>query len=533
MSTGEAPREMPPARPVAPIENIMWSTAMDVHDKSPPATAVVPSTIAEAEDAEVGESRFQAPGDTSATAPVAPIDTSTTLPIVLHDEAGHKKAAEKKGKPRASREELNVAEKHDKEEEKAAILHSTGVGASSNIVQPALAQEAAAVEANDKVSARKAAAAAKRNKDESRKKAQIAPNADVEPSAAAKKKRRTERADAQKARKHRSDSAISDPVEHAAKMAALTSAAETYDSERAALDVQIPKSARRRRRQAPSLTKEEKADAHRHFHNLHPMTNKIVGAKWRAVDCEIHERKLSNVRSTIDTSAPRTYSHLENKKKAMQLAMERQAQIDRDNDILLEKMASIMKTEKKQYAQMPSPMRFAHSLHSYKRARDAAQIDKDNQAMLHRLKARESFYPHGEYLASRRQNLHYLSNIAEYPARFRQEETEYETLTKTHTRCHDPTLGSERQEQLVKDWTTPSLTGYHAPTFRGAVVYGGAHGRHHQNGTPKILVADTDERFTKEGGRKTPPPLPGIASTAKQTERESSSVPVPPATVAA
>ncbi|KAJ3176989.1 hypothetical protein HDU87_004705 [Geranomyces variabilis] len=502
---------------------------MDVHDSSPPATAIVPSTIAEAEDADDG---LQVPGGASATAApsaaVAPIDTSTTLPIVLHDEAGHKKAAEKKGKRRASREELSLAKKHDEEEEKAAILHSTGEGAISNIVQPTLAKGAAAVAAKDKLSALKAAAAAKRNKDEGRRKAQIAQNADVDTFGAAKKKRSAERAEA---RKHRSDSATSDPVEHAAKMAALTLAAETYDSERAALDVKIPESARRRPRRAPTLTKDEKADAHRHFHNLHPMTNKIVGAKWHAADCEIHERKLSNVRSTIDTSAPRTYSHLDNKKKALQIAKERQAQIDRDNDILLEKMASIMQAEKKQYAQAPSPMRFAHSLHSYKRARDAAQIDKDNQAMLHRLKARESFYPHGEYLASRRQNLHYLSNIAEYPDRFRQEEADYETLTKTHTRCHNPTLGSERQEQLAKDWTTPSLTGYHAPTFKGALVHGGAHGRHQQSVTAKIPVADTDQRFTKEGGRKTPPPLPGIASKAKDTERESSPVPVHPATI--
>ncbi|KAJ3149851.1 Ubiquitin-protein ligase [Geranomyces michiganensis] len=516
----------------------MWSTAMDVHT-SPVATAMVQPTIAESDDADDVESRAQATDGTfiseTVTASV-PIDTSTTVPIVVHDETGHQKAAEKRGKRRASREELNLAKKHDEEEQEAVMLHSTGEGAISNIVQPThkggktkveIVNEAAVATTRTKHNAREDGVATRRaNKDHA--KGQTSKNAVADMPASLKKKHRAGEATGRKPRKRSSDSVTLDPAEHAAKMAALASAADAYDSELAALEVKVPEAAQRRRRRAPILTDEEKADAHRHFHNLHPTTNKLVGVKWHNVETEIHERKVNKARSTIDTTAPRTYSHLDNKRKAQQIAMERQAQIDRDNQILLENMAGIMKMEKKQYDQLPSPMRFAHSMHSQKRARDAAQIDKDNQGILHRLRTRESFYPHAEHLASRRQHLHYLTNIASYPARFRHEKAEYDTLTKTHTRCHDPTLGSERQQQLIRDWTSPTMTGYVAPKFKGA-----AHARHPLHATTKIPVADTDVKFTQVGGNKTPPRLPGITTSSEKNEREPSPAPAEPVTVVA
>ena len=46
----------------------------------------------------------------------------------------------------------------------------------------------------------------------------------------------------------------------------------------------------------------------------------------------------------IDTKPPKTYMHLHLKLKKIQMEEERQAIIDRDNRILLEKMVDIMKT---------------------------------------------------------------------------------------------------------------------------------------------------------------------------------------------
>ena len=46
----------------------------------------------------------------------------------------------------------------------------------------------------------------------------------------------------------------------------------------------------------------------------------------------------------IDTKPPETYMHLHLKLKKLQMEEERQATVERDNRILLEKMAHIMRT---------------------------------------------------------------------------------------------------------------------------------------------------------------------------------------------
>ncbi|KAJ3154225.1 hypothetical protein HDU89_008291 [Geranomyces variabilis] len=508
----------PAAKPAAPIENIMWDTTMDVHHH-PNAGAAGAKHGAGATAASGKAQKHRA----TVTHPIVkskrdahhrdvkivvrlPTDTSTTVPVV-----------HKGGKDGSAAEAADAAT--------AAAITDSGADAITNIVQPTAEsgssgknkpptkREAAAAEAAEKLKARKAAAAAKR-------------------AAAA----------AEKAKQQQESRAEQDAA------AAGASDSESY-----------PRGGRRGRR-SPSrggAVIDEASYAHRHFHNLHPTTNKLVGVKWDAANRRIHARRLNNIKSTIDTSAPKTYSHLEYKKKTLQLAMERQAQIDRDNDILLEKMASIMKMEQQQQEQITTPMRFAHSLHASKRARDCAQIDKDNLAILHRLETRESFYPHADHLAFRHQSLHYLTNIATYPKRFLHEEAVYEVLERTHTATHDPGLGYARHAEMVRDWTTPSASNYvprialAAGSAEGVAAGGGggvtAPHRHYEQekqqqdkqqqekpegkkGTtsnPRTPAGEMDEKVAtkdqkREGrkdGEKTPPLLPRIPTPTK-TERE-------------
>ncbi|KAJ3006512.1 Ubiquitin-protein ligase [Thoreauomyces humboldtii] len=299
---------------------------------------------------------------------------------------------------------------------------------------------------------------------------------------------------------------------------------------------------------------------HRHFHNLHPTANKLVGARWDAYDRNIHARKLATVKSTIDTGAPPTYSHLDFKRKKIQLALERQQQIEKDNEILVRNMKSIMKMEGKQFDQYPSPLRFAHSLHAEKRYRDAAQIEKENLATLKRLEARSSFYPHGEALADRVQNLHYLVNRAAYPRHFIAEEEKYERLVRIHTAAHDPMAGRARKEEVERDWTAGTVTPvpqYHSPrppkTAGGSGM--GSHGlegeafadedfadwdaservpsrpmsassRHKDSFVlPQVVKADADPAVVKgdEYGVVLPP-LPGLQRSVHDLSRDTSLV---------
>lgn len=41
-----------------------------------------------------------------------------------------------------------------------------------------------------------------------------------------------------------------------------------------------------------------------------PIANKILSKKWHDKDHEIHEKKLKEMRSTVDINPPNKYSHL-------------------------------------------------------------------------------------------------------------------------------------------------------------------------------------------------------------------------------
>lgn len=58
-----------------------------------------------------------------------------------------------------------------------------------------------------------------------------------------------------------------------------------------------------------------------------------------------HSDQVRNAKPMIDNKPPETYMHLHLKLKKMQMEEERRATVQRDNRILLEKMAHIMTTK--------------------------------------------------------------------------------------------------------------------------------------------------------------------------------------------
>ncbi|XP_073899016.1 uncharacterized protein CFAP97D2 isoform X5 [Castor canadensis] len=69
-----------------------------------------------------------------------------------------------------------------------------------------------------------------------------------------------------------------------------------------------------------------------------------------------HRKKVQNAQPLVDTCAPLTFSHLHLKLKKLKLEEERLSVIDRDNRLLLEKVASVMRTR----GQTDSRSNFTH-----------------------------------------------------------------------------------------------------------------------------------------------------------------------------
>lgn len=151
---------------------------------------------------------------------------------------------------------------------------------------------------------------------------------------------------------------------------------------------------------------------HRAYQNILPCQNKLLQKKWDDKYYEVHRQKVREARSMVDTKAPTTYMHLHLKLKKMQLEEERLATIERDNRILLEKMAFIMRTT----GRIDNYNNYeAKSLNREKRQRELLRITAENQEMLRRILMRQPLYDHKKWEQDWEENLQFIDNISHYP----------------------------------------------------------------------------------------------------------------------
>ncbi|XP_015200937.1 sperm axonemal maintenance protein CFAP97D1-like isoform X2 [Lepisosteus oculatus] len=111
---------------------------------------------------------------------------------------------------------------------------------------------------------------------------------------------------------------------------------------------------------------------------------------------EAHKQRVENVKPVVDNKAPRTYLHFHLKMKKIQMEQERLATVERNNRILLEKMACIKSTTgcvDNWNNYQPK------SLNIGKRNQELVKITLDNQAILNRINATKSIYNHQKWLA--------------------------------------------------------------------------------------------------------------------------------------
>lgn len=100
---------------------------------------------------------------------------------------------------------------------------------------------------------------------------------------------------------------------------------------------------------------------------------------------ELHRQKLRTMNSTIEVDnapAEATMKHLLSKAKKQQLIEDRHQEIANDNRKLMEKMSQIMAEKRTQL----KPIKAVNSLNERERRKFAERINKENQAMLNRLK---------------------------------------------------------------------------------------------------------------------------------------------------
>ncbi|XP_048388298.1 uncharacterized protein CFAP97D2 isoform X3 [Stegostoma tigrinum] len=83
---------------------------------------------------------------------------------------------------------------------------------------------------------------------------------------------------------------------------------------------------------------------YRAYQPIVPTGSKYLQEKWDRACYHEHRRKVKDAKSTIDNHSPETYSHLNLKFKKLKLEEDRLSIIERDNQLLLQKMSTIMRT---------------------------------------------------------------------------------------------------------------------------------------------------------------------------------------------
>jgi len=157
------------------------------------------------------------------------------------------------------------------------------------------------------------------------------------------------------------------------------------------------------------------------MHRALPIGNKICYKRNVERNQELHREKIRHMRSTTDTKEPEVckLDHIRNNLKREQMLEERYSEIDRENRILLQKMADIMRNPSCS-APRPQQAKGPVSLNKDHRRAELIRITHENQAILKRIQKAQPVYNHIEWKKAHKRNSGYMKNACEYPVVLKQ-----------------------------------------------------------------------------------------------------------------
>ncbi|KAI8853633.1 hypothetical protein BC829DRAFT_274066 [Chytridium lagenaria] len=159
--------------------------------------------------------------------------------------------------------------------------------------------------------------------------------------------------------------------------------------------------------------------AHRRYSSVYPCANRLLAKRWDDAARDRHRQKLATIKAYIDNTPPKRHGHLQLRLKKVQLEDENLGKIERENLILLDRMAR----------QMSAPQGFSGIDPNYrlkkvvqkppaserKKKEEQQQIEQANLMLMQRVEAREPHYHQELWDEERRTNLSYFQRISRFP----------------------------------------------------------------------------------------------------------------------
>nr|XP_046259482.1 sperm axonemal maintenance protein CFAP97D1 [Scatophagus argus] len=195
--------------------------------------------------------------------------------------------------------------------------------------------------------------------------------------------------------------------------------------------------------ETPGHLQSARTMTHLAYQPLLPTGNKYLQQKWDKASYDLHRRKVKSAKPTINTTPPKTYGHLALKLKKQKLEEELTMKIQRENNMLLEKISRIMRTtgevDNRNYYDRKS-------LGKERRQVELLRITKENQMILFRLSQSRPHYNVKSWHEDWLQTLKVMDSIARYP-RGRANQQKGQEKARKFSDC-------DKEEKISVDATT-------------------------------------------------------------------------------
>lgn len=150
-----------------------------------------------------------------------------------------------------------------------------------------------------------------------------------------------------------------------------------------------------------------------------PVGSRVCYDKVQQRQYEMHRKKLSTIKPSVDNKSPPRFKHMELNLKRAQVEEERYASIERDNRRLLQRMTDIMTTQPMPQAGGPVPEAGSppgpKSLNKEYRKKQLMKITEENSQILRRIQTRRPYYNHLEWEDEFRKNEDLVKSIQQLP----------------------------------------------------------------------------------------------------------------------
>ncbi|ORY45792.1 hypothetical protein LY90DRAFT_671456 [Neocallimastix californiae] len=203
---------------------------------------------------------------------------------------------------------------------------------------------------------------------------------------------------------------------------------------------------------------------YRAFVSTKPSCNRYMANMWNNYVYSIHKMNILNIKKTVDNDAPKKYAHIDQKLKAKLMKKEKEDEIRKNNQNILNRMIyqgknNVGTSNLDDNNDVIEPV--FRSLHADQNRRLENEMNRESRTLLKRLKEKKPYCSVEQWKKDRLITEVYLRNISSYPEN-------YPIRQKSQPR-HVPPIKKNENEELKREKSPLEGTGinYSGGKLRG------------------------------------------------------------------